>query len=297
MNGKNKNITYQNIQDLSQSIFDELPNSIITKYAPQFKQINDVITDELGTSFSGDSSLFDLLTTEDTSAEVKQSTRPKPEQKTDADREFKDEETKHEDTKPEETNPEETKPTSTPTETDITERGIKTNKKIGDLRPRLTWGGNEVLVSSPEETAFMNAINDAMSLDQVGWGNGENNTLFNINNQDTEKRYSITFAMPPPPKKEPQTTPYNFNMTQRPIFNSQLPPTGLGTNGMRDNLEFGQFQFLSERANLSTTNTLKEIKNNVNEFPHQADISTGGSPIQFNNNFEYITNQRFLIRR
>ena len=294
MNGKNKNITYQNIQDLSHSIFDELPNSIITKYPDELKQINDVISSELSSSFSGDSSLIDVLTTGDTSAEVEQTTRPIPEQKTEADREVKEQEEvkQEEDAKPEETNPKDSK-----INTDITERGITTNKKIGDFRPRLSWGGNEVLVATPEETAFMNAVNDAMSLDQVGWGNGENNTLFNINNQDNEKRYSITFSMPPPPKKEPKTTPYNFNMTQQPIFNSQLPPTGLGTQGMRNNLEFGQYQFLSERANLSTTNTLKEIKQNVNEFPHQADFSTGGLPMKCNYNFEYITNQRFLIRR
>ena len=300
--GKKQGINYQTIQDLSQSIFDEIPLSIMDKYKPKLDNINEMIRSELTKQFEGDSDLMSELNfnrqtevsqTEETKGEVDVGEQPietKPDMKTDDD-------TKPQpDTKP----PEETKPdtTSTAIKADITERSITSNKKAGDFRPRLAWGGNDVLIATKEEVNLMNAIADSMSLDEVGWGNGSENTLFNINNIDNEKRYSRTFAMPPAPKEEPTTVSYNFYQTQRPQFTSQLPPiSAISSKLMRDNMEFGQYQQLAERCNLSSTNMSAFIKSQPNEFPAQIDERTGGDPLRFNSDFNYVVNQRFLIKR
>ena len=302
--GKKQGINYQTIQDLSQSIFDEMPLSIMEKYKPKLDNINEVIRSEFTKQFEGDSDLMSELNfntsarvepSEETKAEVDIGEQPietKPDMKT-------DEDTKPDDTKPQ---PEEDKPpedaTSTAIKADITERSITSNKKVGDLRPRLEWGGTDKLIATKEEVNLMNAISDSMSLDEVGWGNGSENTLFNINNIDNEKRYSRTFAMPPAPKEDPTTIPYNFYQTQRPQFTSQLPPiSAISSKLMRDNMEFGQYQQLAERCNLSSTNMNAFIKSQPNEFPAQIDERTGGNPLRFNRDFDYVVNQRFLIKR
>jgi hypothetical protein len=66
---------------------------------------------------------------------------------------------------------------------------------------------------------------------------------------------------------------------------------------MRDNLEYGQYQQLSERCNLSTTNMNAFINSQPNQFPAQIDMKTGGDALKFSPDFNYIINQRFLIRR
>ena len=303
--GKKSGINYQTIQDLSQSIFDEIPLSIMDKYKPKLDAINESIRSELKTQFEGDSDLmselnFNRQTEVSQSSETKaavdigeQPIETKPDTQTD---------TQTDDTKPDTKPPEETKPpedtASTAITADITERSITSNKKVGDFRPRLQWGGNDVLIATKEETNLMNAIADSMSLDQVGWGNGSENTLFNINNIDNEKRYSRTFAMPPPPKPDPTTVPYNFYQTQRPQFTSQLPPiSAISSKMMRDNMDFGQYQQLAERCNLSSTNMSAFINSQPNEFPAQIDERTGGDPLRYSRDFNYIVNQRFLIKR
>ena len=302
--GKKQGINYQTIQDLSQSIFDEMPLSIMEKYKPKLDNINEMIRTELTKQFEGDSNLMSELNfntsakvepSEETKAEVDVGEKPietKPDMKTD------DKMPPEDDKIP----PEEDKPTedaaSSAIKADITERSITTNKKIGDFRPRLSWGGNDILLPTKEEVNLMNAISDSMSLDEVGWGNGAENTLFNINNIDNERRYSRTFSMPPAPKPEPTTVPYNFYQSQRPNFTSQLPPISeISSKLMRDNLEYGQYQQLSERCNLSTTNMNAFINSQPNQFPAQIDMKTGGDALKFSPDFNYIINQRFLIRR
>jgi hypothetical protein len=104
--------------------------------------------------------------------------------------------------------------------------------------------------------------------------------------------------MPPPPKEEPTTVSYNFYQTQRPQFTSQLPPiSAISSKLMRDNMEFGQYQQLAERCNLSSTNMSAFIASQPNEFPAQIDMRTGGNPLRFNRDFDYVINQRFLIKR
>jgi hypothetical protein len=132
----------------------------------------------------------------------------------------------------------------------------------------------------------------------IGWGNGENNTLFNINNIDNEKRYSRTLPMPYPPKKEPKGLPYNFSQSQKPQFNSQLAPLGsFSSERMRNNLDFGQYQKFAERCNLSTTDMFRFIQSDPNSFPAQVDARTGGDRLQYNPNYNYVINERFKIRR
>jgi len=303
--GKKQGINYQTIQDLSQSIFDEIPYGIMEKYKPKLDNINEVIKIELQKRFEGDSDLMkeikfdtkpDIDEDVDTKAEVdidKRPVDPKPDMKTDDKMPPEDDKNPPKDDK---------LPTddaaSSAIKSDITERSITTNKKIGDFRPRLSWGGTDVLVATKEEVNLMNAIADSMSLDQVGWGNGSENTLFNINNIDNEKRYSRTFAMPPAPKQEPTTIPYNFYQSQRPNFTSQLPPISeISSKLMRDSMEYGQYQQLSERCNLSTTNMSAFIASQPNQFPAQIDAKTGGNSLRFSPDFNYIVNQRFLIKR
>jgi hypothetical protein len=276
------------------------------KYKPKLDNINEVIKTELTKQFEGDSDLMKELKFDtkpaidedvDTKAEVdidERPVEPKPEP-----------DTTPKDTKPEDDKnpPKDDKPptedaASSAIKSDITERSIATNKKAGDFRPRLSWGGNDVLIATKEEVNLMNAIADSMSLDEVGWGNGAENTLFNINNIDNEKRYSRTFAMPPAPKPEPTTVPYNFYQSQRPNFTSQLPPISeISSKLMRDNMEFGQYQQLAERCNLSSTNMSAFIASQPNQFPAQIDMKTGGDPLRFSPNFNYVVNHRFLIRR
>ena len=59
--GKKSGINYQTIQDLSQSIFDEMPLSIMEKYKPKLDNISEVIRSELGKQFEGDSDLMSEL--------------------------------------------------------------------------------------------------------------------------------------------------------------------------------------------------------------------------------------------
>jgi hypothetical protein len=233
---------------------------------------------------------------EETKAEVDVGEKPietKPDMKT-------DDKMPPEDDKipPEEDKPKTEDAASSAIKADITERSITSNKKSGDLRPRLSWGGTDVLIATKEETNLMNAIADSMSLDEVGWGNGSENTLFNINNIDNERRYSRTFAMPAAPKPDPTSVPFSFYQSQRPQFTSQLPPiSAISSKMMRDNLEFGQYQQLAERCNLSSTNMNAFINSQPNQFPAQIDVKTGGDELRYNPAFYYVVNQRFLIRR
>ena len=76
--GKKQGINYQTIQDLSQSIFDEMPLSIMEKYKPKLDNINEVIRSELTKQFEGDSDLMSELNF-NTSARVEPSEETKAE--------------------------------------------------------------------------------------------------------------------------------------------------------------------------------------------------------------------------
>ena len=96
----------------------------------------------------------DVSPTEETKAEIDVGETPtdnKPDMKTD------DKMPQEEDKKsPEDDgNPDEA---SSAIKADITERSIASNKKIGDFRPRLSWGGNDVLIATKEEVNLMNAV-------------------------------------------------------------------------------------------------------------------------------------------
>ena len=124
------------------------------------------------------------------------------------------------------------------------------------------------------------------------------NTLFNINNMDNEKRYSNTFSMPPPPKPDPNPDLRWLDELQKIVWTPQLPPVCVGVSNNRNNLDFGQYQYLSDRANMATSFPLQNIMSNPNEFPHYADITTHGEPLKFNSSpFNYVMNERFIKRR
>ena len=284
--GKRQDVSYSTLNLLSQSLFDELPRELRTKYRPELKAVNDYIEKDLRPNFEGDSELFKPINdTYDTPDEENPEETP---------------------TKPDETKPTDpTKPTEPETKPPEDPKeilgGVKVNERtmssdvIGDLRPRLNWGG-AVLKQTKAEVNYMNAFTDAMALDDVGWGNGKDNTLFNINNIDTERRYSNCFAMPKLPKPDPKPLSQNFREKQSIVWTPQNAPLD-SYKHMRDNLDFGQYQNLSKRANLETTDPRDEIILNPNEFPAQVDKLTGGIPMKVKTNFNYINNQRFTKRR
>jgi hypothetical protein len=306
--GKKVGVNYQTLQDITQSIFDEMPLTLVEKFKPKLDNINTTIKRDLMSQFDGDSNLmtefeFGNDARPDIKDEIKNEAKPiiKEEIKTEAKTES-DTKPTYDDKEPKDKDEEEKKKKddaeSTAIKEDITERSVSTNKRAGDFRPRLSWGGNDVLIATQEETNLMNAVADSMSLDMIGWGNGENNTLFNINNIDNEKRYSRTLPMPYPPKRNPVGLPYSFSKSQKPQFNPQLAPLGsVSSKQMRNNLEYGQYQQLSERCNLSTTDMYRFIQSDPNSFPAQVDDRTGGDRLQFNPNYNYVINERFKIRR
>lgn len=306
--GKRQDVSYSTLNLLSQSLFNELPAELKSKYRPELKAVNDYIEKDLRPSFAGDSDLFNPITDETTEDRTKPGP---PDMKTTDDEPTDDTTDDTTETKPDiikptdtETKLPETKTPETKTPDDQKEilGGQKINERtmnsdiVGDLRPRLNWGGEAIHQATKEETNFMNAFNEAMSLDEVGWGNGRDNTLFNINNLDTEKRYSNCFAMPKPPPQNPLPPSRNFRESQNIVWNSRDAPLD-AYKYMRDSSDFGQYQQLSKRANLSTTKPRQEIFDNPNEFPAQADRMTGGEKIKFNTNFNYVDNQRFTKRR
>ena len=298
--GKNVGVNYQTLQDISQSIFDEMPLTLVEKFKPKLDNINAIIKSDMMSQFAGDSDLMTEFKFDNNAKPIIRE-ETKTEAKTEIDTKPKvDTKTEYDDKEPEDPEEREKKDDaeSTAVKEDITERSVSTNKRAGDFRPRLSWGGTDVLIATKEETNLMNAVADSMSLDEIGWGNGAENTLFNINNIDNEKRYSRTLPMPYPPKREPKGLPYNFSQSQRPQFNPQLAPLGsILVDRMRDNLDFGQYQKFAERCNLSTTDMARFIQSDPNSFPAQIDMRTGGENMKFSSNYNYVMNERFLIKR
>jgi hypothetical protein len=288
--GKRQDISYSTLSELTQSLFNELPPELQTKLQPEIQRINQNIKTNLRQKFDGDSDLFE---------EIKFNRPTKiPDTSRDPNNQDPNKPNKQDPNKPDLNNQD----TNDQDTNDPTKRAGGVNERtmpsdiVGDLRPRLQWGGDKVLIATKEETNLMNAIADSMSLDDVGWGNGRDNTLFNINNIDTEKRYSNCFAMPPPPKPNPKPPSGEFIKSQSIIWSSQLPPVN-NYKYMRDNLDFGQYQHLSERVNISSTNPAMEIMNNPNQFPAQIDKQTGGERMKIFGSNDYILNQRFTSRR
>ncbi len=301
---KRTDLSYNTLNLLSQSLYNELPKELKIKVKEQLKQVNEHIEKDLRPSFSGDSDLFSPIVPDDddrqptTDFTNEQKEMPKTDETKYPDitdeKKLPDETKTSEEPKPQPTTQTTTKPDD-PSVQKINERTMNSDI-VGDLRPRLLWGGEAIKQPSKEDINFMNAFNEAMSLDEVGWGNGRDNTLFNLNNIDNERRYSNCFAMPKPPPPNPLPPSRNFREQQSIVWNSRDAPLD-AYKYMRDSQDFGQFQQLSKRDNLSSTNPRLEIYSNPNEFPAQADILTGGEKLKFNTNFNYIDNQRFTKRR
>jgi len=303
--GKRQDISYSTLNELTQSIFDELPPEIMKDYQDDLMRINQTIKTELKPKFEGDSDLFDEIKFDkfdpnrpsiiptDTNKPIEQDSKDELDSKT-PDNKMPDNKTP-DNKMPDNKTTDENTPDETTNDGSVKERTM-TSSKVGDLRPRLLWGGTDVLIATKEETNLMNAISDAMSLDEVGWGNGKDNTLFNINNIDTQRRYTNCFKMPAPPKPDPLMSSRSFRDAQAIVWTSQLPPLDNYKN-MRDNADFGQYQRLSQRTGLTSTSPFIEIMLNPNEFPAQIDHYSGGEKMKTFGEFNYVINQRFTGRR
>ena len=132
-----------------------------------------------------------------------------------------------------------------------------------------------------------------MSLDEEGWGNGRNNSLFNVNNIVDNMRYTNCFSMPNPPKPHPRGLPRQFIEAQRPVFNTQYASCSDGFRYSRNPYLFGQYQQL-EPNTLTTTFANQTINSRHNDFPAEIDKRTGGLEQYISPNFNFIQNQRFV---
>ena len=296
INGK-INMSYENYQKLTQRMMNTLPTELRTANSNLWDGYNDLLTDRYGSKFEGDSELLKPIKYTSTSSPEDDPHPTRTETYTDDDTRPDDKEPP----KPDDREPPNYKPDEPPTpdESGISQKQIQpSNLNVaGQLRPRLQWGDSDKdLTPTKEQVNTMNTIADAMSLDEEGFGNGRNNSLFNVNNIVDNMRYTNTFAMPNPPAPKPRGLPIQFIEAQRPVFNTQYASCTDGFRYSRNPYLFGQYQKL-EPNTLLTPFSSQIINSRVNDFPAEIDRRTGGLEQIVSPNFDFVMNSRFVKSR
>ena len=128
-------------------------------------------------------------------------------------------------------------------------------------------------------------------MESAGWGNGSDNPLYKRNLIHDSMRYNQTFAMPIAPQQDPLQLPSSFVQMTKPIMMSQYAPVGRKFDVGRDPYYFGQYNNFTP-AMTQTVYPVREQKIQTGEYPHIADLRTGGKE-QTVDKWDYLTNLRF----
>jgi hypothetical protein len=165
--------------------------------------------------------------------------------------------------------------------------------EVPKYRPRLNWGDTDNLLNrEKDEVHQANIVIESMSIEEAGWGNGAENSLYKMTQVHDNMRYGNTFSMPEPSPPDPLNLPSKFIQLTSPVFVSGYAPTGIYFNDVgHDPSLSGQYS----RFKPSYTQTVYpsiEQTTQTGHYPHLADIATGGQE-QSVGKFDYVTNMRF----
>ena len=282
-------ITYEDLDKIQKSIFSQIPKKLTG--TPEFTKYVDEIKTSLGSKFSGDSMLSTIAEV-DTDSGSDASTDIDTDVDTKVDDYSKDEDEKDD-------QPPKDKPPITETELDIggSSKPDTEESSWSELRPRLKYGGTDEMFYRTKENVNMgNLIAEAKGVDQAGWGNGSDSTLYKRNLIVDQMRYGMTFGMPKVQRAPSQVFPKSFVGLQEPMWttkNAQVPiERSIDETTGKD--AFNQFLQFSPAYPETTYGNLNQLQT-PQYYPYRRNMSHEDQELQATN-FNYIQNSRWTKR-
>jgi hypothetical protein len=300
-NGKFKDVSYSDYYKVLQEFMNKLPAEVLRdakgEVVPILKTVLDAEKNKLGTQFAGDSDLSNNLTIKTAASDEAKVDLP---ENTIDDDGMGD--TKKLPEKPED--PEEPEDPKKPEDREgklIKESPLDNNEttEFARLRPRLAYGNtDDLFFRKKDEVQQANLLHEVMNVARPPVENGSTNELYKRNLYHDQMRYGRCYALPRLAPPNPTMLPQQFVNLQAPIFTSQYPPTMVGFESMRDPHLFGQFYNFQPRE-VETTYPAVEMKTHPNEYPHMANLDTGGETQEYSvpkNMRDYLRNAAWTRR-